>query len=36
MFLLCYRHGLRVSELVALQWRQPDLDAVRLQVAQRQ
>ena len=32
MILLCYRHGLRVSELVALQWQQVDLNAGRLHV----
>jgi site-specific recombinase XerD len=32
MILLAYRHGLRVSELVALRWDQVDLDAGRLQV----
>ena len=30
--LCAYRHGLRVSELVALTWRQVDLEAGRLQV----
>ena len=32
MILLGYRHGLRVSELIRLQWRQVDLDGARLQV----
>jgi type 1 fimbriae regulatory protein FimB/type 1 fimbriae regulatory protein FimE len=32
MILIAYRHGLRVSELVALQWRQIDLKAGRLSV----
>jgi integrase len=32
MILMAYRHGLRVSELVALQWAQIDLDAGRLRV----
>ena len=32
MILLAYRHGLRVSELVALRWDQVDLEAGRLQV----
>src|SRR5690349_10646357 len=32
MILLAYRHGLRVSELVALRWDQVDLDAGRMQV----
>jgi site-specific recombinase XerD len=32
MILVCYRHGLRVSELCALQWDMVDLDAGRLQV----
>lgn len=32
MILLCYRHGLRVSELVALRWQQIDLDAGRIHV----
>ena len=32
MILMAYRHGLRVSELIALQWRQVDLEAGRLQV----
>jgi type 1 fimbriae regulatory protein FimB/type 1 fimbriae regulatory protein FimE len=35
MILMAYRHGLRVSELVALQWGQVDLDAGRLQVVRR-
>ena len=35
MILLTYRHGLRVSELVALQWGQVDLEAGRLQVIRR-
>jgi integrase len=32
MILTCFRHGLRVSELCALQWDMVDLDAGRLQV----
>ena len=32
MLLIAYRHGLRVSELVNLQWRQVDLAMGRLQV----
>ena len=32
MILVGYRHGLRVSELIALTWRQVDLDAARLRV----
>jgi integrase len=32
MILVAYRHGLRVSEPVALQWAQIDLDAGRLRV----
>ena len=32
MILMAYRHGLRVSELIALTWRQVDFDAARLQV----
>jgi integrase len=32
MVLMAYRHGLRVSELIGLTWRQVDLDAARLQV----
>src|SRR5215472_14022965 len=35
MILLAYRHGLRVSELVALRWDQIDLDTGRLQVVRR-
>jgi len=35
MILLAYRHGLRVSELIALRWEQLDLDAGRLQVIRR-
>jgi site-specific recombinase XerD len=35
MILMAYRHGLRVSELVALQWSQVDLEAGRLQVIRR-
>lgn len=35
MILIAYRHGLRVSELVALQWSQIDLEAGRLQVIRR-
>lgn len=35
MILIAYRHGLRVSELVALQWSQVDLEAGRLQVIRR-
>ena len=32
MILMAYRHGLRVSELISLTWRQVDLDTGRLQV----
>jgi type 1 fimbriae regulatory protein FimB/type 1 fimbriae regulatory protein FimE len=32
MILMAYRHGLRVSELIGLQWAQIDLDAGRLRV----
>jgi len=32
MILMAYRHGLRVSELINLTWRQLDLDAGRLEV----
>jgi integrase len=32
MVLMCYRHGLRVSELIGLTWRQVDFEAGRLQV----
>jgi integrase len=32
MILMAYRHGLRVSELIGLQWGQVDLDAGRLRV----
>ena len=32
MILTCYTHGLRVSELINLQWRQIDLDAGRIEV----
>ena len=32
MILMAYRHGLRVSELIGLTWRQVDLDAARLRV----
>ena len=32
---MAYRHGLRVSELVALRWDQVDLEAGRLQVIRR-
>jgi site-specific recombinase XerD len=32
---MAYRHGLRVSELVALRWDQVDLDTGRLQVIRR-
>ena len=35
MILVAYRHGLRVSELVALRWDQIDLEAGRLQVVRR-
>jgi type 1 fimbriae regulatory protein FimB/type 1 fimbriae regulatory protein FimE len=35
MILVAFRHGLRVSELIALQWQQVDLDAGRLQVIRR-
>ena len=32
MILMAYRHGLRVRELIALQWSQIDLDAGRIRV----
>jgi type 1 fimbriae regulatory protein FimB/type 1 fimbriae regulatory protein FimE len=32
MILVAYRHGLRVSELIRLQWRQIDLEAGRIKV----
>jgi type 1 fimbriae regulatory protein FimB/type 1 fimbriae regulatory protein FimE len=32
MVLMAYRHGLRVSELISLRWRQVDLGGARLQV----
>jgi type 1 fimbriae regulatory protein FimB/type 1 fimbriae regulatory protein FimE len=32
MILIAYRHGLRVSELINLQWRQVDFDGAHLQV----
>jgi len=32
MILTCYTHGLRVSELINLQWRQIDLDSGRIEV----
>jgi type 1 fimbriae regulatory protein FimB/type 1 fimbriae regulatory protein FimE len=32
MILVAYRHGLRVSELIGLQWSQIDLDAGRIRV----
>ena len=35
MILVAFRHGLRVSELVALRWEQVDLDAGRLRVIRR-
>jgi len=35
MILIAYRHGLRVSELVALRWEQIDLQAGRMQVIRR-
>jgi site-specific recombinase XerD len=35
MILVAYRHGLRVSELIALKWEQVDLKAGRLQVIRR-
>jgi site-specific recombinase XerD len=35
MILLAYRHGLRVSELIALKWEQIDLEAGRLRVIRR-
>jgi integrase len=35
MILLAFRHGLRVSELIALRWEQVDLAAGRLQVIRR-
>ena len=30
MILVCYRHGLRVSELVGLEWSQVDFNAANL------
>ena len=35
MILICYRHGLRVSELVALKWIQVDLEQGHLHVHRR-
>jgi len=35
MILIAFRHGLRVSELIALRWEQVDLEAGRLQVIRR-
>ena len=35
MILMAFRHGFRVSELVALRWAQIDLEAGRLQVIRR-
>ena len=35
MLLLAYRHGLRVSELVALRWEQVDLQSGMLHVRRR-
>ena len=35
MILMAFRHGLRVSELVALRWAQVDLEAGRLRVIRR-
>ena len=32
MVLVCYRHGLRVSELVSLEWSQVDFNAANLHV----
>src|SRR5262249_53775224 len=32
MILVCYRHGLRVSELVSLEWSQVDFNAANLHV----
>lgn len=32
IILICYRHALRVSELIALRWNQVDLDNRRIQV----
>jgi site-specific recombinase XerD len=35
MILMAFRHGLRVSELIALKWEQVDLEAGRLRVIRR-
>jgi site-specific recombinase XerD len=35
MILIAYRHGLQVSELVALRWDQVDLEAGRIQIVRR-
>jgi integrase len=35
MILVCYRHGLRVSELVGLEWSQVDFTAANLHVRRR-
>jgi type 1 fimbriae regulatory protein FimB/type 1 fimbriae regulatory protein FimE len=32
MLLVCYRHGLRVAELIGLRWEQVDFNAARLHV----
>src|SRR5215469_14005267 len=35
MILICYRHGLRVQELVDLEWADVDLEAGRMKVRRR-